>query len=85
MGLFRRIADGKIAGAAGTFALDAVSYGDVARRGRAASTVPAELVKKLAASAGITALTGDDETSANRRGAIGALLGYATGLAVGGL
>ena len=41
------------------------------------------MVKNMAEAAGAGALASDDETTTNRRGGIGALLGYANGLGVG--
>ena len=84
MNFVRSAGLGKIAGAAGTVALDAATYADMALRGRPSSSAPSELVKKLAAAAGIAALTGDDATASNRRGGVGALLGYTNGVAIGG-
>lgn len=83
MSFVRRVCIGAIAGAVGTVALDVVSYGDVALRGREPSDVPATMVKNLAEAAGIGALASDDDDTANRRRGIGALFGYANGLAVG--
>jgi hypothetical protein len=41
------------------------------------------MVKNVAEAAGLGALASDDETTQNRRGGIGALLGHADGLVVG--
>jgi hypothetical protein len=68
---------GLLAGAAGTTALNAVSYADMALRGRPASGVPEELVDRLRLP------LGDDEKGANRRQAVAALLGIAVGMGVG--
>jgi hypothetical protein len=78
---------GVIAGAAGTMALDVTTYGDMVLRGRAPSNVPATVAGALADRIGITALSPehDDEAARNRRTAVGALLGYATGLGIGGV
>lgn len=78
---------GMVAGAAGTVALDLTTYGDMLLRGRPASSVPATLVGKLADAAGVEQLSSNktDEQSDNRRQAAGALFGYKTGLAIGGL
>ena len=77
---------GVIAGATGTMALDITTYGDMLLRGRPASAVPAKAAGALADTLGIatlaTAETG--ERAENRRSAMGALLGYATGLGIGG-
>ena len=78
---------GAVAGAAGTMALDIVSYGDMAVRGRPSSDLPAEVVRRLAERAGNTALAvPSDEASASlkaRRSALGSLSGYAIGIAIG--
>lgn len=77
---------GVIAGATGTMALDITTYGDMLLRGRPASEVPAKAAGNLADTLGITALSSSapGERAANRRSAAGALLGYATGLGIGG-
>ncbi len=78
------IALGLLAGAAGTAALDMVSYADMLGRGRAASDLPATVVAKLADRIGLVSLaTGADETTRNRRSAIGSLLGYGVGIGAG--
>jgi hypothetical protein len=68
---------GLLAGAAGTTALNAVTYADMALRGRAASGVPERLVDRL----GLP--LGDDEKASNRRQAVATLLGIGVGLGVG--
>jgi len=72
-----RVTAGLLAGAAGTTALNAVAYADMALRGRPASRVPEQLVDRL----GLP--LGDDERTANRREAVAALLGIGVGLGVG--
>ena len=81
----QRIIRGIVAGAAGTVALDAVTYADMALRGRGSSGTPAVLVGTLADRLGVASLgsAAKDEATANRRSGIGALLGYATGVGVG--
>ncbi len=74
---------GLLAATAGTIALDAVSYADMLLRGRPASELPTEVVKKLAPLVGWTDILADDEATANKRSALGALLGYANGMAAG--
>ncbi len=78
---------GVIAGAAGTMALDVVTYADIVWRGRGSSDVPAQLAGKMADALGIslTEKTGDagKEQASNRKSGIGSLLGYATGITVG--
>ncbi|GAA3129859.1 MULTISPECIES: hypothetical protein [Nonomuraea] len=66
-----------IAGAAGTCALNLVTYLDMAVRARAASSTPAETVGKLAEMGGVG--LGEKEQAENRKEALGALVGYATG------
>jgi hypothetical protein len=68
-------------------ALDITTYGDMLLRGRGASGVPARVAAAFAEELGIDALaTARQEASAaSRREAAGALLGYATGLGIGGL
>ncbi|WP_240487206.1 hypothetical protein [Actinomadura flavalba] len=74
------IARGLLAGAAGTSALNIVSYLDMALRARAASGTPERSAGRLAKAAGID--LGGGDRAANRKEALGALLGYATGLGV---
>jgi hypothetical protein len=81
-----RLAAGAVSGALGTLALDAATYADIAVRGRARSSVPADTVGKTAERTGLDlAGTGDEQTAANRRIGIGALLGYGTGVTIGSL
>ncbi|MFF0791236.1 hypothetical protein [Streptomyces spiralis] len=75
------ITKGLLAGAAGTLALDVVSYGDMLLRGRSASGVPARLADRLADRAHVP--LGDGEEKDNRAQAAGALLGYALGIGAG--
>ncbi|MFG1698225.1 hypothetical protein [Nonomuraea sp. NPDC049309] len=72
---------GLIAGAAGTCALNIVTYLDMLVRARPASGTPKETASRLAEAAGLS-LGGDEERAGNREEAIGALLGYATGAGV---
>jgi hypothetical protein len=76
-----RIAAGLLAGAAGTTALNAITYADMALRGRAASEVPEQLVDRAAGAAGVE--IGEDETAAHRRQGLAALIGFAVGLGTG--
>src|SRR5690606_23796896 len=68
---------GLLAGAAGTMALNSITYLDMLVRGRPASRLPADTARQLTASLG-TPLGSDDEAD-NRADALGALLGYAAG------
>ena len=75
------LALGLVAGAAGTTALNVVTYLDMTLRGRAASSMPAQAAGALAGKAGVP--LGDGDTEENRKEGLGALLGYVTGLGVG--
>jgi hypothetical protein len=77
-----RIVHGAVAGAVGTVALNATTYLDMLVRGRPASELPAEATADLAAEAGVD-LRGPDPADANRREAMGALAGMATGIGIG--
>lgn len=83
------IVRGAIAGAAGTIALDIVTYGDMAVRGRAPSTMPADVIRLLAERAGVEPLaTPDDESddaTKHRRTALGAISGDKIGVLVGAM
>ncbi|AXI80579.1 hypothetical protein [Peterkaempfera bronchialis] len=76
------ILKGALAGAAGTTALDAVTYLDMAGRGRPASGTPSETVERLAEKAGV-GIPGEGEQRKSRVSGVGALLGIATGVAMG--
>ena len=79
--MWKRIAMGAVAGAAGTTALNMTTYLDMAVRGRPSSGVPSQVVGTLAENTGIS--LGDEETAENRKSGLGALLGYFTGLGWG--
>lgn len=80
----RELIAGLAAGAAGTTVLNVATYLDMAIRGRPASEVPSEMAAKMAKAAGVDfAPHGDSAKGDNRKSAIGALLGYLTGLQVG--
>ena len=76
---------GVLAGAAGTTALNAVTYLDMVLRARPASSTPADTVRKIenVTHLPLSADGPDSEAAANRREGLGALLGIATGLGVG--
>jgi hypothetical protein len=80
--LLRRAAQGAIAGAAGTTALNAVTYVDMALRARPASEIPQQAVDTLASKAGHP-VPGDDQAKQNRLAGLGPLTGIATGVGVG--
>ncbi|MGW0084618.1 hypothetical protein [Streptomyces sp. NPDC003393] len=75
------ITKGLLAGAAGTLALDVVSYGDILLRGRSASGLPAQVADRLADRAQVP--LGEGEEKDNRAQAVGALLGYVNGVGTG--
>ncbi|WUI01508.1 hypothetical protein OHR68_06710 [Spirillospora sp. NBC_00431] len=70
--------NGLIAGAAGTSALNAVTYLDMAVRGRGASDTPGETLQKMADDVHVD--LGEGEKAENRKEALGTLLGFGTGL-----
>ncbi len=85
------ITRGIAAGAVGTVALNIATYVDMLLRGRSPSDVPTKVAGKLADEAGINlARTPDhdgpsdtEQKASNRRSALGALLGYVTGVGIG--
>ena len=75
---------GAAAGAAGTTALNAVAYGDMVVRGRAASSTPEVTVEKLAEKAHVT-IPGDEQTRQNRVQGLGPITGLVAGVGIGAL
>ncbi|MGY1839728.1 MULTISPECIES: hypothetical protein [unclassified Modestobacter] len=73
---------GLLAGAAGTTALNAVTWLDMAVRGRPASTLPEETADALARAAG-RPIRGSRQERASRRTALGAMSGITNGVALG--
>jgi hypothetical protein len=73
---------GAAAGAAGTTALNTMTYLDMAVRGRPASSTPEETITKLADVTGV-AIPGDDATRSNRIAGLGPLSGLLVGVGVG--
>jgi hypothetical protein len=73
---------GAVAGAAGTSALNAVTYLDMVVRGRASSSTPERTVEALAAKAHVP-IPGDEQTRSNRVEGLGPLTGLAAGIGVG--
>ena len=70
------------AGAAGTTALNAVTYLDMAARGRPASSTPEDTVEKIAGRAGLD-IPGDQDTRSNRLAGLASLTGLGVGVGVG--
>src|SRR3954452_15704372 len=77
-----RIVAGAAAGAAGTTALNMVTYLDMAVRARAASDTPERSIERVAGVVGVE-VPGDTSTRGNRLAGLGALGGLLTGVAVG--
>jgi hypothetical protein len=73
---------GAAAGAAGTTALNAVTYLDMATRGRASSSTPERTVEKLAEKAHV-AIPGHGDTRQNRLQGLGPLTGILAGAGMG--
>ncbi|MFF9125542.1 hypothetical protein ACF09J_19940 [Streptomyces sp. NPDC014889] len=76
------IVRGGAAGAAGTTVLNAVTYADMAWRGRPSSEAPAQMVDKLADDLGHP-VPGPDDSRGNRLSGLGALSGIAVGVGTG--
>jgi hypothetical protein len=75
---------GAAAGAAGTTALNVVTYLDMALRGRPASSTPQNTVEKLAGAVHVP-IPGEGVKRASRVDGLGALTGLVAGVGVGGL
>jgi len=73
---------GAVAGAAGTTALNAVTYLDMVVRGRGASSTPEQSVEKLSDTARVP-IPGDGEKHQNRVSGLGPMLGIAAGVSTG--
>jgi hypothetical protein len=73
---------GAAAGAAGTTALNAVTYLDMAGRGRPTSSTPEQTVEKLAEQAHVT-IPGEGEIRENRLQGLAPLTGLAAGVGMG--
>jgi hypothetical protein len=85
-GMRRQLLRGAAAGAAGTSALNAATYLDMLVRARPASTTPEESVRRIVERDRPTALSAkgpNSDEAANRRTALGALMGIATGVGAG--
>jgi hypothetical protein len=73
---------GAAAGAAGSTALNAVTYLDMTVRGRPTSSTPEQTVEKLAEKAHVP-IPGEGDTRQNRIQGLGPITGLATGVGVG--
>jgi hypothetical protein len=82
MGIGKGALAGAAAGAAGTTALNAVTYLDMAVRGRAASSAPEHAIQTITGKLGVE-MPGDPDTREHRTTGLGALLGIATGVGGG--
>ena len=79
-----QVLKGAVAGAAGTTALNTVTYLDMVTRGRPASSTPEQTVEKLSEKSGVD-VPGDGEARQGRVSGLGALTGIAAGVGVGAL
>ncbi len=82
MSLRRGLVIGAAAGAAGTTALNAVSYLDMAVRARPGSSTPQDTVERVAAKAHVT-IPGSGDARTNRIAGLGPLTGLVAGIGVG--
>lgn len=82
MTLISLLLRGAAAGAAGTTALNAVTYLDMGIRGRPSSSTPERTVERVSGLAHVR-VPGTGEQRANRLTGLGALSGIATGIGVG--
>ncbi len=82
MGAARSILAGAAAGAAGTTALNLITYLVMTVRGRGASSTPADTVETLSDKVHVD-VPGTGDTRANRVSALGALTGILSGIGIG--
>ncbi|MGI8718695.1 MAG: hypothetical protein ACR2JN_12785 [Lapillicoccus sp.] len=80
--MMRKILVGAAAGAAGTTALNTITYLDMTWRGRPASSTPEKLVEAVADKADLS-IPGDGDTRDARLSGLGALSGIVTGIGIG--
>ncbi len=83
-GLVRGALRGAAAGAAGTTALNAVTYLDMAVRGRGSSSTPEDTVVRLSELAGVE-IPGDEEVRGNRIQGLAPMTGMLAGVGMGSL
>jgi len=87
MSLFWNLSHGLLAGATGTAALNALTYADMAKRGRPASELPIKMAATFASMLDLSEFSKPaaerSEKDTNRLTGLGALLGYANGFGVG--
>ncbi|SEG68902.1 hypothetical protein SAMN04489712_10930 [Thermomonospora echinospora] len=81
-GMCAGIGRGALAGAAGTTALNTVTYLDMVWRGRPSSSAPERSAERLSEISGLP-VPGDERTRENRLTGLGALLGIAAGVGIG--
>ena len=81
-GVWSAVGRGALAGAAGTTALNAVTYVDMVVRARPSSSTPEDTVTRVAEVTGAR-IPGDEDSRGNRVSGLGPLTGIATGVAVG--
>ncbi|ROO52004.1 hypothetical protein EDC02_6929 [Micromonospora sp. Llam0] len=79
----RRLLSAALAGAAGSSALNIVTYLDMTLRARPASQTPEQTADRLTSTLHVD--LGDEQTAANRHAGIGPLLGYAAGIGAAAL
>lgn len=80
--MIKSLVRGGAAGAAGTTVLNAVTYADMALRGRPSSEAPARIVEKIAGGVGHP-VPGSGDARDNRLSGLGALSGIAVGCGTG--
>jgi hypothetical protein len=80
--LWPGLLSGAAAGAAGTSALNVITYLDIALRGRSTSTTPERTVEAMTRLFGVT-VPGSGDVLASRISGLGALTGYAAGIGMG--
>lgn len=78
----RHLIHGALAGAAGTTALNAATFADMALRARPASSTPEQTVERGAELVGVSLPEDDDEKQARESG-LGSLLGSVAGVGAG--